>query len=132
MHTTTLSWVPGKAGRLRVEVSGSGRTPVVLVHGNGGDRTHWTETRPHLAQGRRTVSFDMRGMGESDAPSDGSYALDALVDDVSRVADALALERFVLIGHSFGGTVVAAACRRIPQRPGLCRTARCQRRDPIA
>jgi pimeloyl-ACP methyl ester carboxylesterase len=116
MHTTTLSWVPGKAGRLRVEESGSGRTPVVLVHGNGGDRTHWTETLPHLAQGRRTVSFDMRGMGESDAPSDGSYALDALVDDVSRVADALALERFVLIGHSFGGTVVAAACRRIPQR----------------
>ncbi len=115
-HATTLSWVPGKAGRLRVEESGSGRTPVLLVHGNGGDRTHWAFTLPHLARDRRTVSFDLRGMGESEAPSDGSYALDEMVDDVSAVADALGLGQFVLIGHSFGGTVVAAACRRIPQR----------------
>ena len=116
MPTTTLSFVPGRAGRLRVEESGSGRTPVLLVHGNGGDRTHFSKTLPHLAQGRRTVSFDMRGMGESDAPSDGSYALEALVGDVQSVADALGLQRFVLMGHSFGGTVVAAACRHIPER----------------
>ena len=113
-HTTT--WVQGKAGRLRAEAAGDGRTPVLLVHGNGGDRTHWVHTLPHLAQSRRTVSFDLRGMGESDPPSDGSYALDGMVDDVVHVADALALGQFVLIGHSFGGTVVAAACRRIPQR----------------
>ncbi len=116
MPTTTLSFIPGKAGRLRVEASGSGRTPVLLLHGNGGDRTHWGRTLPHLAQARRTVSFDMRGMGESDAPADGSYALQALVGDVESVADALGMERFVLIGHSFGGTVVAAACQYIPQR----------------
>lgn len=115
-HTTTLTWVPGKAGRLRVEEAGSGRTPVLLVHGNGGDRTHWVETLPHLARDRRTVSFDLRGMGESEAPSDGSYALDEMVEDMVRVADALLLGQFVLIGHSFGGTVVAAACRRIPER----------------
>ena len=118
MPTTTLSWVPGKAGRLRVEESGTGRMPVLLVHGNGGDRTHWVQTLPHLARDRRTVSFDLRGMGESDAPTDGSYALDALVDDVILLADALGLGRFILVGHSFGGTVVAAACRRIPERLG--------------
>ena len=116
MPTTTLSWVPGKAGRLRVEEAGVGRTPVLLVHGNGGDRTHWSATLPHLASARRTVSFDLRGMGESDAPADGSFALEALVADVQAVADALGLERFVLIGHSFGGTVVAGACRDIPER----------------
>jgi len=116
MHTTTLSWVPGKAGRLRVEEAGSGRTPVVLVHGNGGDRTHWAETLPHLAKSRRTVSFDLRGMGESDAPRDNSYALKEMVGDIESVADALGLGRFVLVGHSFGGTVVGAACREIPGR----------------
>lgn len=116
MPTTTLSWVPGKPGRLRVEEAGAGRTPVLLVHGNGGDRTLWAETLHHLAGSRRTVSFDLRGMGESEAPSDGSYALEELVADVRRVADALSLERFVLIGHSFGGTVVAGACRDIPER----------------
>ena len=50
MPTTTLSFVPGRAGRLRVEESGSGRTPVLLVHGNGGDRTHFSKTLPHLAE----------------------------------------------------------------------------------
>jgi pimeloyl-ACP methyl ester carboxylesterase len=116
MHTTTLSWVPGKAGRLRVEDAGRGRMPVLLVHGNGGDRTHWAETLPHLAKSRRTVSFDVRGMGESDAPQDGSYALNEMVADIERVADALGIDRFVLVGHSFGASVVAAACRQIPRR----------------
>jgi pimeloyl-ACP methyl ester carboxylesterase len=116
MHTTTLSWVPGKAGRLRVEESGSGKTPVLLVHGNGGDRTHWGKMLPQLAKGRRTVAFDLRGMGESEAPKDGSYALREMVADIEAVADALALGRFALVGHSLGGTVVAAACRHIPGR----------------
>jgi pimeloyl-ACP methyl ester carboxylesterase len=114
--TTTLSFVPGKAGRLRVEEAGSGLTPVVLLHGNGGDRTHWRRTLPHLSEGRRTVCFDLRGMGESEAPADGDYSLEALVEDVRSVADALGLQRFALIGHSFGGTVVAAACQSMPER----------------
>ncbi len=111
-----LSFVQGTAGRQRVEVAGPALQPVVLLHGNGGDRTHWTAALSHLAYRHRTVAFDLRGMGESDVPSDGSFALDDMVDDVARVADALGLGRFVLVGHSFGASVVAAACRRIPQR----------------
>ncbi len=111
-----LCFVQGKAGRLRVEVAGQGGPPVVLLHGSGGDRTHWKHTLPHLAQGQRTVAFDMRGMGESDAPADGRYALEDLVEDVVAVAEALGLGPFVLVGHSFGASVVAAACRRIPER----------------
>ena len=116
MDAPTTSWVQGGAGRLRVESSGQGRTPVVLVHSNGGDRTHWAATAPHLARNRRTVCFDLRGLGESDAPSDGSFSLEAMVGDVVRVADALGLARFVLVGHSYGGSVVAAACGQIPER----------------
>ena len=116
MHASTTSWVQGGAGRLRVESSGQGRTPVMLVHGNGGDRTHWSATAPHLARDRWTVCFDLRGMGESDPPSDGSFSLEAMVGDVVRVADALGLAQFVLMGHSYGGSVVAAACGRIPER----------------
>jgi pimeloyl-ACP methyl ester carboxylesterase len=116
MAMDTVTWVPGGAGRLRVEQTGTGRTPVLLVHGNGGDRTHWAETLPHLARGRRTVAFDLRGMGESDPPAGDDYSLEAMVDDVVRVADALGLGQFVLVGHSFGGSVVAAACGRIPER----------------
>ncbi len=38
------------------------------------------------------------------------------VDDVLRVADALGLGRFVLVGHSFGATVALAAAVRAPGR----------------
>jgi pimeloyl-ACP methyl ester carboxylesterase len=116
METTTVSWVEGKGGRLRVEEAGAGGLPVLLVHGNAGDRTHWALTFPHLAQGRRTVAFDLRGMGESAAPADGAYHLPAMVEDVVRVTEALGLGRFALVGHSFGGSVVAAACEAIPER----------------
>ncbi|HXX31644.1 MAG TPA: alpha/beta hydrolase [Myxococcaceae bacterium] len=116
MEAPTTSWVAGAAGRLRVQSAGHDRTPIILVHGNAGDRTHWAQTFPHLARTRRTVAFDLRGMGESDAPADGSFALEDMVADVVRVADALGLGRFVLAGHSYGGSVVAAACGRVPER----------------
>jgi pimeloyl-ACP methyl ester carboxylesterase len=116
MQTDTVTWVPGSAGRLRVEQAGTGRTPVLLVHGNGGDRSHWSETFPYLARSRRTVCFDLRGMGESDVPAGDDYRLEAMVDDVVRVADGMGLGQFVLVGHSYGGSVVAAACQRIPER----------------
>ncbi len=110
------SFVQGKAGRLHVEVAGSGSCSVLLVHGSGGDTSHWAETLPHLAKNHWTAAFDLRGMGESDAPTDGSYALRDMVEDVVQVADAVGFGRFVLVGHSFGASVVAAACRHIPER----------------
>jgi len=110
------SFVQGKAGRLCVQVAGSGPTSVLLVHGSGGDQSHWAETLPALARAHWTAAFDLRGMGESDVPLDGSYALEDMVDDVVQVADAVGFGRFVLVGHSFGASVVAAACGRIPQR----------------
>jgi len=110
------SFVQGKAGRLHVEVAGRGPRSVLLLHGAGGDVSHWAETLPALARDHWTVAFDLRGMGESDAPSDGSYALADMVDDVVQVADAVGFGRFVLVGHSFGASVVAAACGRIPER----------------
>ncbi len=110
------SFVQGKAGRLHVEVAGSGPCSVLLVHGSGGDTTHWAETLPQLASSHWTAAFDLRGMGESDAPADNSYALPDMVDDVVAVADSIGFGRFALVGHSFGASVVAAACGRIPER----------------
>ncbi len=110
------SFVQGKAGRLHVEVAGSGPCSVLLVHGAGGDTTHWAETLPQLARHHWTAAFDVRGMGQSDAPSDHSYALQDMVEDVVQVADAVGFGRFALVGHSFGASVVAAACARIPER----------------
>jgi pimeloyl-ACP methyl ester carboxylesterase len=112
-----MDWVDGGAGRLRVEKTGAGAgTPVLLVHGGGGDRSHWHALVPLLATDRPVVAFDQRGYGESAPPRDGQRALAEMAGDVVAVASATGLGRPILVGHSYGGAVVGEAVARFPDR----------------
>jgi pimeloyl-ACP methyl ester carboxylesterase len=106
--------VQGPAGRLAVTTTGGGGLPVLFVHGGNGNRTQWAAQQAHLS--RRSVSLDLRGMGESDPAPSGRYHFRDFADDVGAVADALGLERFVLVGHSFGCAVVLEYATRHPGR----------------
>jgi pimeloyl-ACP methyl ester carboxylesterase len=55
-------------------------------------------------------------MGESEPASDSDYSVEGFASDVAAVADALKLERFVLVGHSFGGAVIAGYAAKHPDR----------------
>ncbi len=59
-------FVQGYAGRIRYDDAGAGGLPVILVHGNGGNRTQWSAQVEHLRARRRVVALDLRGFGESD------------------------------------------------------------------
>jgi pimeloyl-ACP methyl ester carboxylesterase len=112
-----MDWVAGGAGRLRVETSGSGPgTPLLLVHGGGGDRSHWHALIPLLAADRTVVCFDQRGYGESEAPGDGRHDLASMAADLVAVASGTGLDRPVVIGHSYGGAVTGEAVARFPDR----------------
>ena len=112
-----MDWVDGGAGRLRVEKTGSGAgTPVLLVHGGGADRSHWHALLPLLATDRTVVAFDQRGYGESAPPSDGRRELAAMARTWSRSPPARAWADPVLVGHSYGGAVVAEAVARSRDR----------------
>ena len=111
------SFVNGPQGRLHVDDGGRGAAvPVLFVHGNGANLTQWRAQLDHLRKSRRAVAFDLRGMGLSDPPRNGDYSVDAMVEDVDAVANALGLTRFVIVGHSYGGGVVAAYAAKHPQR----------------
>ncbi len=101
-------WVEGPQGRLRVDDGGRGGLPVIFVHGNGGNRTQWTAQLTHLRSRRRAIAFDLRGMGESSSAANGDYSVEGFAEDVAAVADASGIDRFVLVGHSYGGAVVCA------------------------
>lgn len=109
-------WVEGRQGRLRVDDGGSGGIPVLLVHGNGGNRSQWAGQLEHLRGSRRAAAFDLRGMGESELAGNGDYSVEGFAEDVAAVADALGFQRFVLVGHSYGGAVVAAYAGKHPDR----------------
>ncbi len=109
-------WVRGPQGRLRVDDGGRGGLPVLFVHGNGGNRTQWAAQLEHLRATRRAAAFDLRGMGESEPAGNADYSVEGFAEDVAAVSDALGLERFVLVGHSYGGAVVAAYAGKHPDR----------------
>lgn len=112
-----MDWIETEAGRLRVEVTGEGKgTPLLLLHGGGADRSHWARLVPLLAEGRRVATYDQRGFGESPPRRTGEHSLRALAEDALSVAERLGLGRPVLVGHSFGGSVVAEAVGQWPDR----------------
>jgi pimeloyl-ACP methyl ester carboxylesterase len=107
-------FVDGGAGRLRVSDGGSGGVPVIFHHGLGSDWTCWQAQLDHLRATRRAVAFDARGHGESErAPV---YSIEALAGDLDRVVTQLGISRFVLVGHSFAGTVVSAYAGKHPEK----------------
>ncbi|HXO22005.1 MAG TPA: alpha/beta fold hydrolase, partial [Thermoanaerobaculia bacterium] len=65
---------------------------------------------------RRAIALDLRGHGDSDPADDGDYSVAGCAGDVAAVADQLGLRRFVLAGHSFGGSVAIEYAGRHPAR----------------
>lgn len=115
MSTKTF-WLQGPAGRLFVDQGGSGKTPVVIVHSLAGNTTQWLPQLAHLRQTRRAIAFDMRGHGQSDPAANGDYSLAAMASDLAVLADSLGLEKFILLGHSYGGGVIATYASQHPER----------------
>lgn len=105
--------VPG--GELIVEVAGTGPA-ILLLHGWTLDRRQW-RGQVSLTDRFTLVAVDRRGFGESSAPAD----LAEEAADVARVAAALGLERYHLVGLSQGGKVALAHAASRPA--GLERVA---------
>jgi pimeloyl-ACP methyl ester carboxylesterase len=110
-HTVT-----GPAGQLAVDDGGNGGLPVLFVHSFAGSSEHWQSQLKHLRSNRRAVAMDLRGHGRSEAPRNGGYTITGFADDIAAVADGLGLQRFVLVGHSMGGTAAVAYASKQPHR----------------
>jgi long-chain acyl-CoA synthetase len=78
---------------------------IVFMHGYAGCAETWEKQINHFAHQYRVVVPDLRGHGQSDAPY-SDYTMPELVDDIHAIADSLGIkDRFVLVGHSFGGSI---------------------------
>jgi pimeloyl-ACP methyl ester carboxylesterase len=107
-------FVEGPAGKLHVSDGGQGGVPVVFIHGLGSDANAWRDTLSQVRRSRRAIAYDQRGHGQSDSPRNGIYTIGALVEDLDLVARRLDLSKFVLVGHSFSGTVLTAYAAKHP------------------
>lgn len=96
---------------LHHNVSGHGPA-VVLLHSGIADSGMWLGIREVLADDFTVLAPDLRGYGQTPLPA-GRYS-DA--EDVLELLDHLEVERFALVGSSYGGHVALQVASRAPER----------------
>jgi abhydrolase domain-containing protein 6 len=85
---------------------GKGET-VVLLHGFGGNKDHWTAFAKYL-KGYHLVIPDVPGFGESSQVPTDRYDVESQVGRIDRFLEALKVDKFHMAGNSLGGAYTAA------------------------
>ena len=92
--------------KLAYTETGSGETPIVLLHGYPFNRSMWREQVEALSESYRVITPDLRGHGEtSAAPGTTTTTMAEMARDVAALLDELRIERACLGGLSMGGYV---------------------------
>ena len=103
--------------RVTPRVVAPGAVPLLLVQGFGCGHADWGALPKALASRskREVLSFDHRGLGESDAPV-GPYTMAELASDALGVLDEANIPKATLLGISLGGMVAQTAALERPDR----------------
>jgi pimeloyl-ACP methyl ester carboxylesterase len=98
-------------------VSGGTGDPLILLP--GWPQTWWAyrQLMPALAEQRRVIAVDLRGMGGSGKPADG-YDKKTMAADVAGLIAALGYERADVVGHDIGSMVAFSLAANSPGSVG--------------
>lgn len=101
--------------QISYEVYGTGEPTLVFVHGWSCDARYWQKQVAEFSRNNRIILIDLAGHGHSGMTRE-KYTMKAFGEDVQAVVEATKSENVLLIGHSFGGTVIAEAARLMPKK----------------
>lgn len=93
--------IPVGATTINVMRAGAG-SPLLLLHGYPQTLAMWHQIAPGLAEHHTVVAADLRGYGDSTAPTDNDYSFRAMADDQLTVMRTLGFDRFSVVGHDRG------------------------------
>ena len=88
---------------------------MVFAHSFAGSSRQWDNQFSHPRE-IRYIAFDFRGHGRSEKVTGDVFHPEQLAEDILAVADHLELKRFVLVGHSMGGSAAVAFTDAHPGR----------------
>jgi len=101
---------------LHMDISGpEGATPLVLLHGFGGDGSAWDAVKAQLPATVRVITVDLPGHGGS-LHSEGRGGAGRMAKAILAGLDDTGAGNFHLAGHSMGGAVAALIALRAPDR----------------
>ncbi|XP_042239511.1 (Lyso)-N-acylphosphatidylethanolamine lipase-like isoform X2 [Homarus americanus] len=97
----------------------SDNVPLVLLHGFGSGVGLWCLNFDSLSASRPVYAIDIIGFGRSSRPTFTKDPLEAereFITSIELWRQKLALEQFILVGHSFGGFLAASYAIKHPER----------------
>ncbi|SFR84876.1 proline iminopeptidase-family hydrolase [Sphingomonas jatrophae] len=110
--------VPVSGGRLYVRIDGdlaSSRPPLLLIHGGPGG-SHYAFTQAlALAGTRALILYDQLDCGRSEGRMDpADWTVPRFLSEIEAIRAALGIERWHVLGHSWGGTLALEYGARAP------------------
>jgi len=101
--------------KINYKALGEGK-PLLILHGWGSRNDNWQKVGETLARnGIKIIIPDLPGFGQSDKPQT-TWNLDDYCDFVEEFVKALNLEKFYLLGHSFGGALAVKCSLKFPEK----------------
>lgn len=109
------TFVTSDSVSLFINVKGKG-TPCIYIHGGPGSGSYWMEkfSGDILEKRFQMIYLDLRGVGRSGSPSDGNYKMERMLQDFEEIRKFLGLNNWMIMGHSFSGTMVTEYAYRHP------------------
>ena len=91
--------------------------PVIVLHGGPGlDHHEFADYLDPLTDEFRLLLVDQRANGRSERPPESTWTLERMAQDVIMLARALRLDRYAVLGHSYGAFV---ALQNAVDYPGM-------------
>ena len=111
----TYEYATLPVGRIRYAKRPGEGTPVILVHGFGGDLDNWLFNIDALSADRPVYAFDLPGHGQS-AKDVEAPDLALMVSTLMTFMDENGIKTAHLVGHSMGGLISGQAALEHPRR----------------
>jgi pimeloyl-ACP methyl ester carboxylesterase len=100
--------------RMHYDVAGTADA-VLLISGLSMPGAMWAPQVKALAPHFRVITYDTRGVGETDLPPEPVYTVGQMADDAAALLRQLKIARAHVVGISMGGTVAQELALRHPQ-----------------
>lgn len=97
------------------EIHGTGE-PLVLISGFASGAWIWYRQIEELARNFKVITFDPRGIGQTQIPAETEVSIEAIAEDTAQLLDKLEIEKTNILGASFGGFVAQEFALKYPEK----------------